>query len=148
MSDRDLASVAIHAEARNRTLDIVGVLFVAGNRLLQVLEGQQGAVRWLYDVIAKDPRHRQVTKLMDRPIQRRVFDGWSMRFVCDADLADSSRSTVLQSLETAAALDVGGEAELSALGDLQDCPTALVGAILERVGRGGRQQTAEGWLAM
>jgi len=135
LSDDALAGLAIHADARNQTLDVVGVLFVAGGRFLQVLEGERAAVRWLYDVIAQDPRHRRVTKLMDMPIERRAFDGWSMRLICDADLADRSWMTVLKSLETARLLDAGERARISAPQDLRSVPPALVRSVLGRVGR-------------
>lgn len=134
LSDDELGRLAIHADIRNRTLDIVGVLFVAGGRFLQVLEGEWAAVRWLYDVITEDPRHRRVTKLMDMPIERRAFDGWSMRLVCDTDLADDSRLNILRSLETAKALDGDDPAECSGLGELRSLPAALVGAVLGRAG--------------
>jgi hypothetical protein len=70
---------------------------------------------------------------MDMPIERRSFDGWSMRLVCDADLADDSRLNVLRSLETAKALDGDEQAECSGLGELRSLPAALVGAVLGRV---------------
>jgi hypothetical protein len=135
LSEDELASLAIHADTRNRTLDIVGVLFVAGNRFLQVLEGERGAVQWLYDVVAEDSRHRRVTKLMDMPIQRRAFDGWSMRLICDADLHDASRAIVLRSLETAKVLDADERSGLSGLRDLRACPAVLARAVLGRAGR-------------
>jgi hypothetical protein len=138
LPDDDLASLAIHADARNRTLDIVGVLFVAGNRFLQVLEGERGAVQWLYDVITEDSRHRRVTKLADMPIQRRAFDGWSMRLICDADIHDSSRAIVLQSLETARVLDADERSGPSGLRDLRACPAVLARAVLGRAGRATR----------
>ena len=141
LSDDALAGMAIHADARNRTLGVVGVLFIAGVRFLQVLEGERAAVSWLYDLIAEDPRHRRVTRLLDMPIERRAFDGWPMRLVCDADLADEARTTVLGSLETARVLDADENASSWGLGNLHGVPAALAKSVLG-AGRASRPANA------
>ncbi|MDB5479121.1 MAG: hypothetical protein JWO83_174 [Caulobacteraceae bacterium] len=142
LSDDELAKLAIHADERNQTLGIVGILFVAGNRFLQVLEGDRGAVRWLYDQIAEDTRHRRMTKLMDMPIEQRAFGGWSMRLICETDVAETLRMPVLEALESAAVLDADEGAGWSGLGELRACPAALVSGILGRRGKFNRLATA------
>jgi hypothetical protein len=142
LSDDALAGLAIHAAARNRTLGIVGVLFVAGNRFLQVLEGERGSLLWLYSQIAEDTRHRRVTRLMDMPIQQRAFTGWSMRLICETDLAASTRLSIVESLESASFLDSGEEVRLSRLDKLRKSSAVLVDTVLGRGLRDGRLPTS------
>jgi hypothetical protein len=132
LTDEGLVSLAVHADARNQTLGIVGVLFVAGNRFMQVLEGEKAPVRWLYAQIAEDSRHRRMTKLMDGPIERRAFIGWSMRLLGETDLSDNSRYSVLKAIGSADFLDVEKKPAMSDLADLQLCPAALASSALLR----------------
>jgi hypothetical protein len=48
-------------------------------QLLQVLEGEEGAVRSLYAKISRDPRHKGYI-LLQSTLQERQFPDWSMGF--------------------------------------------------------------------
>ena len=54
-------------------------LYVRGN-IIQVLEGQQEAVEALYARIEKDPQHTNVSKVLSRPIQKRLFAGSTLGY--------------------------------------------------------------------
>ena len=62
----------------NPALGITGVLFTAEDCFIQVLEGGREQVCTLYNQIAHDPRHNQVTILVFEEIAQRSFEGWSM----------------------------------------------------------------------
>ncbi len=96
--DAEIANLAIHAQTRNHTLGITGILFLSGDRFVQILEGDRGAVSWLYALIAADPRHQDVMTVADAPLDRRAFMGWYMRLMTADDLSSSERETVLQTL--------------------------------------------------
>ena len=66
------------ASARNLTLGVTGVLCHTGDTFLQVLEGGRAAVSQLYNRIAQDPRHREVTLLSLEEAAERRFAGWAM----------------------------------------------------------------------
>jgi hypothetical protein len=68
------------AHRRNTELAITGVLFYANERFLQVLEGEEEAVRALYELIKRDPRHHSVIAYADKPIIERSFGEWAMAF--------------------------------------------------------------------
>jgi hypothetical protein len=55
------------------------LLYKDGN-VMQALEGEEGAVRNLYERIGRDPRHRGVQTLLQEPRERRQFPDWSMGF--------------------------------------------------------------------
>lgn len=63
---------------RNVELGITGALVHDRGRFLQVLEGERASIDTLVAALARDPRHRDMTKLVRAPIRERTFAGWSM----------------------------------------------------------------------
>ena len=55
------------------------LLFKDGN-FLQVLEGEESAVKSLREKITRDPRHGQVCVLLEEFLQCRNFPDWTMGF--------------------------------------------------------------------
>jgi hypothetical protein len=47
---------------------------------MQLIEGQEDAVRGLYQKILQDPRHRDLIVLQEDTEPERQFPGWSMAF--------------------------------------------------------------------
>lgn len=68
------------SRAKNEQTGITGLLVVQGRRVMQMLEGEQSAVRRLYAVIADDLRHRDVVTVWDSNAAGRRFPNWSMAF--------------------------------------------------------------------
>ncbi|MGI4883332.1 MAG: BLUF domain-containing protein [Janthinobacterium lividum] len=77
-----LAALLRRAWAHNQAGRITGGLpYTADGRFLQVIEGQEIAVRHLYyDKIAHDPRHGNCELLGEGPIGHRSFPDWGMGF--------------------------------------------------------------------
>jgi len=73
-----MEALMIRARQSNAELGISGMLLYAGDSFFQVLEGPQAAVVATYERILLDPRHRQITKVIQEPIFRRGFASWSM----------------------------------------------------------------------
>lgn len=65
---------------RNEHAGITGMLLYADGSFFQVIEGPAAAVSALFACIAADPRHEQVTRIIEEPIPRRSFGNWSMGF--------------------------------------------------------------------
>jgi hypothetical protein len=109
MGDDELVTLTVQAQRRNLSLDVTGVLFMSDDRVLQILEGDRRALSWLFPRINADPRHRHVIRVLDCPIDQRVFEGWSMRLMNEQDLGLDWRRIVLDSLDHAERLDeIGG----------------------------------------
>jgi hypothetical protein len=53
-------------------------LAVHKGSFLQVIEGEPGQLDILQRRLAADPRHRDIEVLDRRPVEARVFDGWTM----------------------------------------------------------------------
>ncbi len=79
-SAADLAKLLLLARQNNARAGLTGMLLYAEGSFFQVLEGQMEAVDALYSEIELDTRHAKVTKIIQEPIQRRVFDDWTMGF--------------------------------------------------------------------
>lgn len=90
----DVSAVSIErivgsARVWNRRHDITGWLCCTGRHFIQVLEGNEDALRQCLERIWRDPNHEQRRLMQVRPLQRRSFDEWDMGYVRSLDLEDS-----------------------------------------------------------
>ena len=76
------------ARSFNKTQGISGALLVSDDWFVQVLEGEEAAVRTLFARIEKDPRHDRVAPLETTPIESRVFSRWAMARVSEDGESD------------------------------------------------------------
>ncbi len=71
-----------HVNKRNNTdLNITGILVYNYGNFLQILEGDKQKINMLFSKISQDPRHSNIIKLIDTPIEERIFDGYNSGFV-------------------------------------------------------------------
>jgi hypothetical protein len=75
-----LNDILVAARANNALLGITGLMLHIDGGFLQMLEGDERAVRDLYNRIAMDRRHQDPRIMLDREIPCRVFADWSMGF--------------------------------------------------------------------
>lgn len=87
MTHDELVELLAKAREKNARLDITGMLLYRGGNFLQVLEGDKTVVEGLFKVIAQDPRHKQISRLISRPVSAREFAAWQMGFT-DLDHLD------------------------------------------------------------
>ena len=76
--EADLASLLQQSRDYNALQGISGILLINQGRIIQVLEGKQEIIEALYKRIEQDRRHTDVIKVVDVPIEKRSFVGWSM----------------------------------------------------------------------
>lgn len=74
-----LSGILMHARAHNAAHDLTGTLICRSDLYLQLIEGPEDTVLSLYEKIAKDDRHANIVKLVQRPIRFRLFPDWAMR---------------------------------------------------------------------
>lgn len=77
----NVARILMASRSNNAKNEIVGGLYYGDDRFFQYLEGEEEAVRTLYDRIAADSRHHNVTTLLEEPLKARTFANWSMKYV-------------------------------------------------------------------
>ena len=81
MSQDELAAILMESQKNNRELGITGMLMYSQGTYIQALEGDEKAVKDVYDIIQKDDRHKNVIELASGPLEERVFPEWSMAFI-------------------------------------------------------------------
>ncbi len=78
--DGDLITLLMNSRANNRRDGLTGLLLYRDGRFLQIIEGEEEAVRRRYTIVAKDPRHRQIRILLEETIDDRRFPRWTMGY--------------------------------------------------------------------
>ena len=80
MRDPELLEILEVARFNNERVKLTGMLLYADGAFIQVLEAEPANVEKLLRKIRRDCRHRGFLMLIDRIVQERAFDGWSMGF--------------------------------------------------------------------
>jgi hypothetical protein len=80
ISREDLLRILEQSRPRNADAGITGMLLYKDGNFMQVLEGEEAAVRDLYARIRRDPRHLGIVTLTEGRRDERCFGDWSMGF--------------------------------------------------------------------
>jgi hypothetical protein len=80
ISESHLEALLTQSRTWNEAHALTGVLLYSHGDIMQVLEGTEEEVRYIFNCIEQDTRHYGVTKLSDGPIVERNFAQWSMGF--------------------------------------------------------------------
>lgn len=80
MSADDINLILNSARRRNAAEGITGLLLYHNRMILQVLEGEEGAVRACYERIRRDTRHRDVWVRMENEVDTLFFTDWFMGY--------------------------------------------------------------------
>ena len=78
--DDDCSYILIQSRENNPKNGITGALLFTGSHFVQALEGPEDVVRRLYQKVAKDQRHTEVTCIFAEEIDEAEFGPWSMAF--------------------------------------------------------------------
>lgn len=76
-----VARILMQSRRNNPKRRIGGVLHYGDGSFFQCLEGPRDAVNTTYQIIAADPRHRDVQLLSAHSPSERIFGRWSMKYV-------------------------------------------------------------------
>lgn len=77
-TDEDFDDIETKSVAANNARDVTGLLIVHGDRILQILEGRESAVRELYAKIEADSRHTILKVVSTVEDEERLLLTWSM----------------------------------------------------------------------
>ncbi|MDF1737898.1 MAG: BLUF domain-containing protein [Verrucomicrobiales bacterium] len=100
LTEETLESILSKSRIRNEELGVTGLLLVFGEHIVQVLEGPPTEVRRVYASIEIDSRHRNVSKMVDVPVDRRFFPDWSMAFQKHPDSAPDPNPALQKLLQS------------------------------------------------
>jgi hypothetical protein len=79
-SKDDLRGLLQKSRANNERAGVSGMLLFKDGNFMQVLEGDESAVRATHQIIQRDPRHGGLITLLQKPVATRAFGSWSMAF--------------------------------------------------------------------
>ena len=79
----ELGAIFTAARSNNKGLDITGALLITESAFAQTLEGEERAVRALFERIGRDPRHESISVLEEANVDGRVFGRWAMAKVAE-----------------------------------------------------------------
>ena len=77
---KDIIDLLTISRKNNEKFGITGMLLYIDETFFQVLEGNKDSLHNLYKKIECDERHTKVVKLIEEPIDKRTFSGWSMGY--------------------------------------------------------------------
>jgi hypothetical protein len=77
---REIERILEQARRGNQKRDITGFLLFDGAQFLQLLEGDKSDVSELFEIIRRDPRHRDVQPMLAQDGAHRCFSNWSMAY--------------------------------------------------------------------
>jgi hypothetical protein len=80
MTEDELEELLEQSRRNNLKHHITGVLLYFEGTFIQVLEGMPEDVDFIYKKIEKDARHKNIIKIVDRPLLERNFPDWTMGF--------------------------------------------------------------------
>lgn len=83
LAKTDTQQILAASLRRNNGIGVTGYLCVSATHALQCLEGPRDAVNTVYNLVAADPRHTNVTLLRYVEAWRRLFPVWDMGFTSD-----------------------------------------------------------------
>lgn len=76
-----LLKLATEAAKRNQLSGITGYLYFVKGTFFQYFEGDEESVKYLWEKIAVDPRHKIVNTLHNQDISNRKFPSWNMKYI-------------------------------------------------------------------
>ncbi len=96
----EIANIIDVAQKRNAEVGVTGVLIYENQHFFQTIEGPDAALDELFKDIASDPRHHEISTLIDEPVQHRFFSDWSLDtyYVDNPDLVSPKTLEVLRTL--------------------------------------------------
>ncbi len=89
LSYTDIREILESSRRNNARLGLTGLLIFRDGYFLQLLEGQELAVRGVLERICEDDRNYSVKVLIETQSNKRLFEDWSMAFH-DGDIATNS----------------------------------------------------------
>ena len=80
LTSEDISNILKKSREYNSKNDITGCLLFHNDIFLQLLEGEEGAVKEIFAIIEKDTRHLIFNFLSEGNIETRTFKNWSMAY--------------------------------------------------------------------
>lgn len=87
----DLKTILEASRRNNAKRSVTGMLLYSSGSFFQILEGEDSVLEETFTMIAADPRHTRVTRIIHEPITRRSFSEWTMGY---SEISESELETI------------------------------------------------------
>lgn len=77
---KGLRKLLIHCRDNNIENGITGILLYIEGKFVQILEGKSEKVKVLFEKIKRDRRHKDISRILEGPLESRNFPNFSMGF--------------------------------------------------------------------
>lgn len=74
LSAREIKNLFEQTSTKNNSLDISGFLICSERNFFQLLEGEKAIVTDLFSIISNDPRHHNLIRIVDKPMESHLFN--------------------------------------------------------------------------
>ncbi len=81
MTDEELDAVVEKSRHKNGFFDVTGYMLYHETNIIQLLEGDRSKLKYIYNTIRLDNRHKGILELCAEPIEKRLFTDWQMGFL-------------------------------------------------------------------
>lgn len=105
-SDEELRAIMAAAAPRNKARNVTGLLVADEAAFIQILEGPRNAVSGLFQEIARDPRHRELTLVEMVEIAAPSYPRWGMAHVSEPAKVDAAWNRIVRSRMSPCSLNV------------------------------------------
>ncbi len=85
LAKSDLERILDNARRRNAQEQVTGLLLFTHGNFMQYLEGPQGGVATIFELIKKSSLHSHIIEVSSKSIAKREYGDWSMAFLADVD---------------------------------------------------------------
>ncbi len=93
LDESELEEILAVARKNNHALGVTGMMVYHEREIMQILEGEERAVKDLFAKISHDERHTSVNVFYQGPIDERAFHRWEMAFkALDGELIEEVRA--------------------------------------------------------
>lgn len=96
MHREELDAILDVARENNRRHEVTGLLLYHDMQFFQALEGGRQQVEQVFGRIKADRRHTGCLALESRPVEQRLFDGWSMAYRSIGELDTAQKQNFLE----------------------------------------------------
>lgn len=76
----DLFQLVEIARKKNALRSVTGMLLFREGQFLQLLEGPEREVKSVFELVKRDPRHKDIKVLLSETVSERQFPDWTMGF--------------------------------------------------------------------
>lgn len=81
MDEKELEGLLTISRKNNQEKNITGMLLYGEGSFIQILEGGYDNIESTFDVIKRDTRHKNITRILGGELKERNFPDWKMGFM-------------------------------------------------------------------